>query len=753
MTGLITFLCEHGLMLLAGSTAMLAGGTIVAAIVRSPAHRQRIAECSVAAVIVWAVLACVPMRRVEVWPARPQMTPVGAPSPSTITRVQPPTPDAILFDGQIPPEVIAGAQPEPTPIPAVRLSAGQTAAAVAVRALPVQPARPIRWDRMAAWAFVVGAGAMAGWLLIGRVVLWRVIARSETPAAWLGELFASLPKSRRLRPQLLVSPALSRPVSFGLWRACIVLPASLADPTKRQCVRQVLLHELAHLCRGDGWGNLVLNLGMIGLYFHPLYWWLRAQAGLSRELVADDWAARQSDRQTYVQELIVLARMNGGGLQAAATMGILGSTSQFYRRMHMLLGRQTVLATRCSRVWRIAMAAGWSVAVIGAAALMGVGPAGAQDAPAPERPLPGMPGAAVGMPVPPGNHSVPGGAPAAAREEDAKVTNLPTSASVRNYVMARELDRLTEAEFKLGGALRDAQMMYERVKALADKGKPILEVEKALESEASAAAMALSQLRIKRDEAVDQYSKDHPNVKKLERLIELTRSQYDARREELRVKYTNLIVESLKDQVAQTQADLESVQKRLDLLRREFEIKAAEEHDPRSVTNKARTGAGEPPNPIGSGGLPPGTPRVGRGGLGLPAADPTIPNHIPATPTQAAAPAAVGGVQLDLVNLANSAVTSVGTLHLAEVDLARMKQLANTHTVSQEELSHAETNFQTAKRRVDLFRGLVKVALSAAERELKTAHAEYTQGLAPRTREDEAATKIEMLKLILGSME
>ncbi len=763
MTGLITFLADHGLMLLAGSTGLLAVATLAAGVVHSPAHRQRIAEFGIAAAIIWTVLACLPLPRADVWPV---------PAPATTDSVQaevatavprPPVQDAVVFDGQIPPEVIARPNIVPGPIAAPRGS-GDPGTTDAIEPVFQRAASTIHWRRVAAWAFAVGAGAMGAWMLAGRAILSRLIRRSSPPPEWLWDLLASEPEARQLRPRLLVSRELSRPVSFGLWRASIVLPAGLVEPAKRQCVRQVLLHELAHLSRGDGWGNLVLNLATIGFYFHPLFWWLRAQAALSRELVADDWAARRGDRRTYVQELLTLARMDSGGrLQAAATIGILGSTSQFYRRMHMLLGRQTELATRCSRNWRIAIAAGWGIALASAVTMVGVRPAGAQDKPvgggAPGAPI--VPGAAPApAPAPlvrPGGNYVgditfektaPSPIPApAAREVEPRLDEQLTGAAVQNYARARELDRLTEAEFKLSSAVRSAQNAYDYTMRLVKKGESLPEIDKAIDNDPPVAAFQrdLMQLKIKSVEAAEQFGKDHVDVKKLERLMELTRNQLEVRRQELRAKLTAQLTETLKAAIAQAQADLEVVQKRLERLQQDLDVKAAvERNKARVVADKALADAmAQPPVAIPGAGIS-GIPGMQRNAL---------PGVIPPALPQAAMTSAVGGVQLDLVNLANSSVNAVGTLRLAEADLERLKQLARTASVSQQELSHAEADFQTAKRRVNLFRGLIQVSLVAADRELKAAHVEFAQGRAPHSREEEATTKVEMLKLILASMD
>src|SRR5207244_1766325 len=105
---------------------------------------------------------------------------------------------------------------------------------------------------------------------------------------------------------------------------------------------------------------------------------------LARELVADDWAARRSGKSSYVAELVALARSRPPAARAGHLTGIglflFGSTTNFYRRMHMLMHRREPLPTRCSLPWRLGTSAACAVALAAAVSLGGVRAARAQSA-------------------------------------------------------------------------------------------------------------------------------------------------------------------------------------------------------------------------------------------------------------------------------------------------------------------------------------------------------------------------------------
>jgi hypothetical protein len=175
----------------------------------------------------------------------------------------------------------------------------------------------------------------------------------------------------------------TRAISWGVVWPVIVLPESMCRRGNETQLRAILLHELAHVARRDAWGNALLSLALPVLYWQPLFWWLRSQVRLAAELVADDWAAREAGagKDEYARELVALARSPGGlSLPLVGAIGVFSSTSQFYRRMQMLLTRETPLAISPSPRWKISALLSICVIVVLGAAIAGVQPAAGEPA-------------------------------------------------------------------------------------------------------------------------------------------------------------------------------------------------------------------------------------------------------------------------------------------------------------------------------------------------------------------------------------
>lgn len=360
MSAIIQLLALHGFMLLSGATALMLVGAGAAFFVRSPVHRQRVCELCIVASLAWIVLAAVPLPRMNI--ERHQATAPPVQHGQSKAPIE-------LF--QIPPELIAKSK-----VPHL------TARPAPIQPMPKSPSRSIDPRVAMASVYIAGVAICMGWLMLGYLLLWRTLRRSNPAPAQVLEMVDAACWRRHRRLRVLISPGTGRPVTCGVFRPTILLPESLLQHNRQSQLRQALLHEVGHVQQRDGLGALLFNIALPLLYFHPLYWLLRRTSNLARELVVDDWAAQADGKETYVAQLIALAREHAGrSISPLGAIGILQTRSHFYRRMHMLLHRNESLAMRCSNVCRVMMASLALTIVIGAASLTGVRPAMAQNPP------------------------------------------------------------------------------------------------------------------------------------------------------------------------------------------------------------------------------------------------------------------------------------------------------------------------------------------------------------------------------------
>ena len=158
------------------------------------------------------------------------------------------------------------------------------------------------------WLIVVTLGAGAAgrlvWLGTG-VYRLRRLRRFGEPAPD-GE-HAALQARLGTHAEIRYAAEVRQPVTFGLRRPVVMLPACLRDhPAATRDA--VLTHELVHVRRRD-WASVLLEETVRAcVWFHPVMWWLISRVQLAREEVVDATAVALTGRRgDYLRALLAFA--------------------------------------------------------------------------------------------------------------------------------------------------------------------------------------------------------------------------------------------------------------------------------------------------------------------------------------------------------------------------------------------------------------------------------------------------------------
>ena len=84
------------------------------------------------------------------------------------------------------------------------------------------------------------------------------------------------------------------PMVCGPWRPTLLLPASITASFDAVALRQIVLHELAHIRRRDLATVWIIHAMRTVYWFHPVAHWIAYRAGLERELACDQLALLHS---------------------------------------------------------------------------------------------------------------------------------------------------------------------------------------------------------------------------------------------------------------------------------------------------------------------------------------------------------------------------------------------------------------------------------------------------------------------------
>lgn len=95
----------------------------------------------------------------------------------------------------------------------------------------------------------------------------------------------------RRKVHLKFQKDLLSPVTYGCVTPVVVMPVSLLTGMSPEMIEALLAHELAHIKRWDFAVNVLQNLVLSLLFYHPAVWWISKRIEVERELIADDMAA------------------------------------------------------------------------------------------------------------------------------------------------------------------------------------------------------------------------------------------------------------------------------------------------------------------------------------------------------------------------------------------------------------------------------------------------------------------------------
>src|SRR5437763_9170436 len=209
------------------------------------------------------------------------------------------------------PEVRVPAKPS-GPLAAFQVFSTGRAGASAVRAAAAAIAAPragagTRAANLRPWAVGIwAAGASVGILqmLFAFAALWR-LRRGARPFD-CGGLAETLGIHHRV--DILLASRGGMPMTFGVFRPTVLLPASALEwSPERQ--RVVLLHELAHVRRGDVATHLLARTALAVYWWNPLAWFAWRAFLRERERATDDLVLHAGERASdYAGHLLEVAR-------------------------------------------------------------------------------------------------------------------------------------------------------------------------------------------------------------------------------------------------------------------------------------------------------------------------------------------------------------------------------------------------------------------------------------------------------------
>ena len=286
------------------------------------------------------------------------MLPVSVPSSLSLFNVVPAGRSALVRDERR--EGAPGLQDVVGHAPSLGVTSVERGEPVFFAPAPVNSLEPVApkprgttlWPALAL-AWLAGVGFLGLRLAVGNFRFARSLRRAPRIAD--ERVLAVLEECRqvmRLRraPELIATVAVDGPALFGLMRPSLLLPPRLTADFSRRELRQVFLHELAHVRRGDLLWDWIATAAQTLHWFNPVLWFAFRRARADRELACDALALSRgstTDSQIYGETIIKLLEVCSERPRQTGLVGILEDRGQMNRRIARIAGFRspTVWAT------------------------------------------------------------------------------------------------------------------------------------------------------------------------------------------------------------------------------------------------------------------------------------------------------------------------------------------------------------------------------------------------------------------------
>jgi beta-lactamase regulating signal transducer with metallopeptidase domain len=178
---------------------------------------------------------------------------------------------------------------------------------------PAESVASLSWQGAAFLAWLVIAAAMALLLLQRALFVRGLVAQAKAANRRMSDILKLCRADMRVstKVDLKVSANATSPAVCGLFRPVILVPENLALSLDADRLRTVLVHELAHIKRGDLWVNLAQTFLQIVYFYNPLLWLANAMIRRVREQAVDEavLVAMGRNAQQYPQTLVDVAKL------------------------------------------------------------------------------------------------------------------------------------------------------------------------------------------------------------------------------------------------------------------------------------------------------------------------------------------------------------------------------------------------------------------------------------------------------------
>ncbi len=233
-------------------------------------------------------------------------------------------------------------------------------------------------ERGRAWAGALFAMWVVGfaWFSarLARGVFWLFALRRRARPIDVGPIGGVLVDVRRALgdrtlPPIFEASGVRGPLAGGVVRPMVVLPIGMVDSLGAAGLRDILIHECAHVARRDTLVGLLQRIAEAIFWPHPLVHRLNGRLARTREEACDDVVLRSGDACGYARTLLMLAERGGSSVVTGAVVGLFETRWRLADRVTGILDRGREPKMKTSRWLNVASVAVLALASVAVAAI------------------------------------------------------------------------------------------------------------------------------------------------------------------------------------------------------------------------------------------------------------------------------------------------------------------------------------------------------------------------------------------------
>ncbi len=235
-----------------------------------------------------------------------------------------------------------------------------TAAIHQVNNLPVEIAVPIHISERTAPKKLINLGLLAMLLWIAGVVYgamrvaigWKQIYKLRTSTnLWNSVNYVQTLNSVEAvlgspLPAVYTSTDVKLPVAVGVFHPAVILPEGLSEKLDATQLRQILLHECAHITFRHTIGGVIERLARLLFWPHPLVHILCRELARAREELCDNVASQEVGPICYARTLLSIDQERSASPDITLALSIMGLGTSLEKRISGLLNPKRNLMIR-----------------------------------------------------------------------------------------------------------------------------------------------------------------------------------------------------------------------------------------------------------------------------------------------------------------------------------------------------------------------------------------------------------------------